>query len=58
MYPSLIYLFIAQNLRYVILTFDLPTVVLVKILKRCVKVLLSIQFVHVHCRGDELVVVN
>jgi hypothetical protein len=58
MYPSLIYLFIAQNLRYVILTLDLPTVVLVKILKRCVKVLLSIQFVHVHCRGDELVVVN
>ena len=42
----------------VVLTFNLPAVVLVEILECCVKVFLSIQFVHVHCCGDELVVIN
>lgn len=39
-------------------TFNPPTVILVEILECCVKVLLSIQFVHVYCCGDELVIVN
>jgi hypothetical protein len=42
----------------IILTFNLPAVVLVEILECCVKVLFSIQFVHMHCCGDEFVVVN
>lgn len=37
---------------------NLPTIILVKVLECRVKVLFSIHFVHVHCRGDELLIVD
>jgi hypothetical protein len=53
-------IYVVQNsgISCIILTSNLPTVILVEILECCVKVLFSIQFVHVHCCGDKLVIVN
>ena len=41
-----------------LLVLNLPTVVLIKVLECGVEVLLPVHSVHVHCRGDELLVVD